>query len=365
MKNNFNIEVLTKKSLIEALEANTFWKNKRVPIPKSKARWLIANERIASDDVCAVIGLENGEIIGYTFVISDRIQIEKNRIEKLSWIHLWWVHEKFEGHIFGMYLFNETVKQLNGKVLINSYLERNNRFFEKGPFRIINKRKRYTIFFFLDPNILIARFRFLKYFKILIKLTNYIISGIRNYFKKKRIARKTKDVSYEYVNQIDNELWLLIEKGCKEDFVLKDKAYVNWHMDNSQYTQTPVSKKFRHSFSSTGYAPNIFLHNLKVFRGNDLIGFISYVVCAREFNVKYFLVKNSSCVSECIAALLEHFFASGSSYIITDDAQLSARIEKEYHPFYIYKIDKKTILHKDVNLSFETVSITDRDGRFH
>jgi hypothetical protein len=365
MKNDIEIVVLTKKDLFVAIECNNLWENNIVALPKSKAQWLLKNDRIKDDDVCAVIGLENNRVIGYTLVIPDLIKTKNNIIEKAYWIHIWWVISQYDGHVLGLYIFNETVKLLNSKVLINSFLEKTNPFFEKGPFKIINKRERFTIFFNLESNILVGRFSFLKHFKWLINLTNSTIVNSINYYNNRKVTKRTANLSYEYINEIDEETWIFIEPKCQDDLTVKTKSYVNWQIDNSQYIQTPIAEKFRHIFSSTGYSSNIYSYSIKIYRDNEIIGFISYILNTVEFNIKYFLAKDDISKLDCVDALVEHFFQSNAKYIITDDKNLTNEIKNRYFTIFIYRIKKKTITHKDASLDFDDVLVTDRDGRFH
>ncbi|WP_339916538.1 hypothetical protein [Yeosuana marina] len=356
---------LTKKQLREALDLNTYWQNKEVVMPKSKARWLLKNERIEEDDYVAIIGLENTQIIGYTLIVPDIIQTKDHKTCKIHWIHIWCVDKNCKDGILGPYIFNKTIKILNQQVLLNSYQENTNKFFDKGPFEIINKRLRYTVFFNLEPDIIISKFPIFKYVDWLIVLCNKTIVKSVNYLNQKKLKKITAHLTYEYLNELDEETWEFLSKRCQNDFTVKTKSVINWHIDNSQYTQTPISKKFKFSYYSTGFSENIYSYTLKILEDTALIGFISYVVNGMEFNLKYFICKDNTYGEKCMAALMEHFFKSKASYIITDDTKLVQQIKNQYKPVFTYQIEKKTIAHKNMGLNFEDVLVTDRDGRFH
>ncbi len=365
MNSNFSLITVTKKQLRDALDLNTYWQNKEVAMPKSKARWLLKNERIEDNDYVAVIGLENNEIVAYTLIITDRIQTKDHQVSKINWIHIWWVDSNRKDEILGPYIFNKTVKILNQNLLLNSYLENTNKFFAKGPFNIINKRLRYTIFFDLELNIILSRFPVFKYFKWLIILCNKtIVKGI-NYINTKQLKKSTNHLTYEYINELDEETWEFLSKRCQDDFTVKSKYYVNWHIDNSQYTQTPIPEKFKFSYSTTGFSKNIYSYTFKIIENNELIGFISYILDGFVFYLKYFVCKNDNYEEKCVAALLEHFFKFKASYMITDDSKVTQLIKKQYKPVFTYQIEKKTIAHKNMDLNFEDIIVTDRDGRFH
>lgn len=365
MISNFNIVPLTRKQLQEAIDQNTYWQNNVVAMPKSKAIWLLKNERIASEDYVAIIGLENNEIVGYTLIIPDIIQTSKNETFKINWVHIWWVNKKYNGEIVGPFIFNKTLKILNKNVLLNSYLENTNKFFSKGPFNIINKRPRFTVFFNLEPSIIVSRIPVFKYLKWLITICNKtLIIGV-NYLNYKKANKVTGPLTYEYINELDDESWQYIKEKCKNDFTVKSKNYINWQIDNTQYTQTPIQKKFRFTYSTTGYSPNIYSYTVKIMEEKSLIGFLSYVLNGLEFNLKYFICKDTTLEKKCLAVLIEHFIKSKASYIITDDSKLAHQIKKQYITVYTYQIEKKGIAHKNLKINFEGTILTDRDGRFH
>lgn len=364
MNKNLNIVYLTKSDLGVALKNNTYWNNTVVAMPKSKAQWILKNDRIEPEDHVAVIGLEKDKIIAYTLIVPDLIKVG-NTHEKVNWIHIWWVNQKYSGSIIGTYIFNKTIRVLNKNVILNSYIENTNEFFNKGPFTTIKARPRFTIFFKLDHSILVSKLSVLKHFKWLVALANNTIVRLYNQLNKNKIKNATKNLTYDYLNILDDETWQLIEKKTKNDFTVKTRDYVNWLIDNTQYTQTPISNKFLHSYSTTGYSKNIYSNTVKVIYNNSLIGVLSYVINGIEFNLKLFITKDANLTKLCVGALLEHFFKSGATYIITDDAMVAELINKHYRPIFTYKKEKKAIAHKSLNFNFNKVLVTDRDGRFH
>ena len=172
-------------------------------------------------------------------------------------------------------------------------------------------------------------------------------------------------LTYEYCNELDDETWQFISQKCQNEFTVKSENYVNWLIDNSQYTQTPIHEKFRFTYSTTGYSSNIFSYSVKIFEGENLVGFLSYVLNGIEFNLKFFIYNEDTHEEKCLAALMEHYLKSKASYIITDDSKLANQIKKQYKPVFTYQIQKKAIAHKNLKLNFENINLTDRDGRFH
>lgn len=361
---NLNIIDLTKLELIEALDNNTYWVNERILMPKSKALWLLKNERIKPDDFCAILCLENNVIISYVLTIPDSIQLKDGSLEKINWLHEWWVDPKYQGSIISSYVFNHAIKKLNKNILIESNGENAEAFF-KAQFKPIHSKTRHTIFFILQSDIVVNKFSFLKYFKFLIDIINSTVVKLLNINSVKKAKKRLKHITYEYINELDTASWTFIEPRCENDFALKSRDYINWHIDNSQYTQTPISKKFNFTFSTTGFSDNIHTHSLKIIKDNQIIGFISYLFNLIEFNVKYFIPKDETHYDICVDVLVEHCLKHKATYIITDDSKLNASINKKYFTVFTHRAEKKSKAHKSSEINFEDIILTDRDGRFH
>lgn len=365
MNPNLKVIALTKQNLIDAINENTYWQNERVFIPKSKALWLLKNTRIEANDYCAILCFENNHLISYLLSIPDLINLEGGSQKKLNWMHEWWVAENYQSTIISSYVFNQAVKKLNKNVLIESNAENSESFFSKQ-FHTIHVKPRYTIFFRLEHSVLINKFPFIKYFKFIIHILNstlVTLLNIKNFNKTKKSL--TEDIHYEYMNEIDHDTWAFLEPRCQNDFSLKTKDFVSWHIDNSQYTQTPIAKRFHFKFSTTGFSDNIHAHTFKIIKDKQIIGFISYLFNMIEFNVKYFLSKDDAHYNICVAALIEHCLKHKATYIITDNTKLSDAINKKYITLFTYKKEKKSRIHKACDTTLNDVLLTDRDGRFH
>ena len=59
MSEDLEVVGITKKMLRQILNKNAYWKDDIAPLPRSKASWLILNDRISEEDYCSVIAKEN------------------------------------------------------------------------------------------------------------------------------------------------------------------------------------------------------------------------------------------------------------------------------------------------------------------
>ncbi|WP_378173687.1 hypothetical protein [Aquimarina sp. SS2-1] len=365
MSKDLQVIGVTKKMLSEAIDKNTYWKNDLAPLPKSKALWLVANGRINDDDYCGVIGYEGDKMISFIFMFPDLLNAKDNKPKKVYWMISWWVHKTYKDTVLGTYIYNEAVNLTRKQILIKSYAENVNTFYEKQPFKVIASRLRHTIFFSLDASMLIGRFKFLKSFKFILDGMDGFVGLVIRIFNAAKLKNKVKELSYEYINRLDDDTWEFIRPLCDKDLIYKTKEYVNWQIDSGQYLQTPVPKRHPHKSLQTGISNNIYLHNLKIIKAGRLIGFLSYVVNFNEFNIKYFLVQDDENYDLCIDALMENFIKHKTTFIFTDDTKLSDNITKRYKTIFTHKVTKKGLAHNDTKIDIDNVMMLNRDGHFY
>jgi len=362
-----NLEVigLTKKMLREALDTNLYWKESPALMPKSKASWLVANSRINDEDYCGVIGYEDQKMISFVFMFPDLLNIGDSKGQKVYWMLAWWVHSKYKNTVLSTYIYNEAVNLADKQILIKSYAENVTTFYEKQPFTVIASRLRHTIFLSLDTSILLGRFKFLKTFKFAINWFDAMSYSLLKGINKLKFKKQTKDISYDYIDQIDAETWSFIEPLCKNDLILKTKEYINWQINNNQYLQTPVSDKQSYKALQTGISNNIHIHNVKILKDHKIIGFISYIINYNELNIKYFLVKDEKYYELCIDALMDNFYKLKVRFIFTDDTKVSDTIAKRYKTIFRHRVLKKGLAHNETKLDFSTANMMNRDGHFY
>jgi rRNA-processing protein FCF1 len=365
MSKDLKVLGVTKKMLRESINENTYWEGSLAPMPKSKAQWMLANPRFEEDDYCAVITTANNQILSFISLVPDYLNLKNNNFKKVYWMVSWWVHPKNENTILGTYTFQEALKLTDNKILIKSYAEHIEPFYKKMPFNIIESRNRYTIFLSLDHSMLLGKFKFLKPFKLFFVALDRVTYYVINFFNKLKFKNTTSKLNYEYINGIDQNTWNFIEPLFKNDLIYKTKDYVNWHLDNNQFTQTPVADKFLYKSIEIGTSNNIYQHNLNIIKNNKIIGFFSYILNYNEFNVKYFLVEKEENYNVCIDALIENFIKKKARYIFTDDTTLAENIKKRFITVFTHKSLKKGLAHNSLELTENEVTLYNRDGHFY
>ncbi|QKX06860.1 hypothetical protein HN014_18700 [Aquimarina sp. TRL1] len=364
MGEDLEIIPITKSTLREAVKSNKFWKDEVAPLPKSKATWLLQNNRIEEDDYCGIIAVEKGKIMAYILLFPDLINTVEKTVEKVYWMLLWWVHKKYKDTVLGTYFYREALGLTKSRVIIKSFAEEVNEFYKKQPFDVLLARERFTLFFSVEPSILVGRFPKLTPFKPVLKVLDKTVAFLVRNKNNWGIKKRTAVLSYEYPQSIDDKLWAFIAPLCKDDLILKTQEYVNWQLDYKQYTQVNPGDTFPYKSLLAGLSSKVYITNVAVKEGEKIIGFFSYVVNNKEFNIKYFLVEEEKKLAVIVDALMEHFIKEKTSFIFTDDAILAKKITEKYSAIFVYKKIKKALAHKTLSLTLGHLSFHNRDGHF-
>ena len=365
MSKNLEVVGITKKQLRHAIENNLYWRDPIAPLPKSKAIWLVSNPRIDEDDYCGVIGFENKKMVSFVYMFPDYLNTKNDTIKKVYWLILWWINEAYKNTVLGNYTYTQALNLANKQVLVKAYAENVTSFYEKQPYKVIASRLRHTIFFSLDTSILIGRFPFLKPITFFVSKFDNLTYTVLKKLNKAKIKTTVFDgVSYEYINELDDDTWVFIKPLCENDLILKTKEYINWQINNVQYTQTPIAKQSYASLQ-VGCSRNIHIHNVKIMKNYEIIGFLSFTINYNECNVKYFLVKDYENYNTCVDILIENLYATKTKFIFTDDLELSNNIKKRFKTIYTHKVTKKGLAHNEIDMDRDTLTFHNREGHFY
>jgi len=364
MKANIEVVVYTKHQLRQALDKNSLWNGTiESAISKNKVNWLLNAPRIKEDDYCLLLGLADKKMVAFIHLLPDELNIENDSKKKVYWLIEWWVNEEYTDTVLGIYLYNEALKLTNNKTLIKSNAEKVNVFYRKQPFTPILSRKRYTIFFGLNPDSLIVKFSFLKYIKPILKITDFFVKKLIAYWNINKIGDSTKNLKYEYLSIIDNSTWEFIKPFLNHDVIKKTKDYISWQLDPKQYIQTTIPRKNYAKAKIKGYTNKVNIYSFKVISNEKPIAFISILNFNGEVYIKYFIASNTH-YELAVNALIEHCIVLKVSHIFTDDANLVNAIKRKIKTVFMYSIDKTAWVHNSVVNDVENLVFTERDGHF-
>lgn len=365
MKSGEDLEIisLTKTLLKEALEKNTYWDSSAtdVPFSISKAYWLLENERVKDDDVCAVIATSNNQIVSLVYLIPDFINTNSG-LKKVYWSRRWWIHNDYKKTVLPTYIIKQSETSVKNQVIIKFLGKDVVEYYKKQPFIEVSHRTRYFIVFNVDTSLLINKFKFLKYFNPLVKLLDNTSRKIVSTINKSKL--KTKEVTYDYVTVINDELWQFLSPFYKNDLVPKSKSYLNWQINNNQYTNAPIKEKRTHDCLIASINSNIYNLSLSVNKNNKRVGFISILIRNKEVIVRYFTCNNEH-FETCADALMEQLIATKTTNLQTENETLGHYIQKKYSNIYTDKRKLYGLINKNISdVIPEGIVINDQDGNF-
>ncbi|MBP2832009.1 hypothetical protein J8281_07380 [Aquimarina sp. U1-2] len=363
MKGNLEVNHVTKSDLKIALQNNTYWKgNSVIPFTKSKAFWLLDNERIEEHDLCSVMVHENDRLVAFVYLIADWITTPSG-MKKIYWCRRWWVADDYKSSILSTFVMKEAVSATKQQILLKFLGKTVIEYFKNQPYVEFSHRTRYFIVSSLITSWVLRRFKFLKVIKPIIQAIDMLSGRLINYLNHKKIQKKVIPIQYEYLSTIDQTTWAFLQDKLKNDLIPKTKEYINWQLSSRQYTQTLVAHKFPHSCLIAGASTNMYIVNFNVVLSAKIIGFISVLIRTNEYQVKYFVAEEEY-YDICVAALIQNFHKTKTNTIYTEDNKLGKFILKNYHHIYVDKRSLYALAHHEIDHDFSKEIIHDRDANY-
>ncbi|GAL70757.1 hypothetical protein [Jejuia pallidilutea] len=364
MGEDIKIASLTKEELRDAIVNNTYWSTdtRDIPFSKSKASWVLKNDRIDNNDVCAIIGTENQTVISFIFLVPDFIKT-KSGTEKIFWSRRWWISDKYKDSILPTYTMSIAMNAVNNKAVVKFLGKDIEAYYRKQPFTEFAHRTRYYIIFNLDANILLSKISSLKHIKGVVKAIDSVSLSFVSVFNAFKTKKNTKPLTYEYVSCIDENLWQFLSPFCEKDLIPKSKAYISWQIDNNQYTNAPIRDKYPHNCLLSTIYKRVYNISYIIKKEGHIIGFTSFLVRGKEAMVRYFIVKDEY-LEACADALMENVIQTKATNLQTENETLGKYIKKKFVNLYTDKRKLYALAHNDMNIDFENAVINDRDGNF-
>lgn len=364
MGEDIQITSLTKEELRIAIAQNTYWKKeaKDVPFSKSKAIWVLKNDRIDNNEVCAIIGTENQTVISFIFLVPDVINT-KTGTEKIFWSRRWWISDKYKDSILPTYTMSVAMNAVNNKAVVKFLGKDIEEYYRKQPFTEFAHRTRYYVIFNLDSNIVLSKISALKHIKGFVSAIDKFSLSLVSFFNKIKTKKKTKQLTYEYVSDIDESIWQFLAPFCEQDLIPKSKEYISWQIDNNQYTNAPIRHKYIHNCLLSTIYKRVYNISYTIKKEGEIIGFTSFLIRGNEAMVRYFITKQGY-LEDCADALMENVVQTRATNLQTENEALGKYVNKKFLNLYTDKRKLYALAHNDMNIDFENAIINDRDGNF-
>ncbi|WP_298496337.1 hypothetical protein [uncultured Algibacter sp.] len=358
---NLELITLTKSSLKDAITEDKYWNGTfQPPFSKNKAKWILENDRASNEDVIAILGYENHNIIALVYLVPDLIKSDNGKLKKIFWSQRWWVSDKYKDTVLSTYIKSVSLNACNNQVVVKFLGDGTKAYYEKQPFIKFAKRNRYIFVFSIDHGLLINKKNSLQKVKPLLKLIDGLSRKIIASLNKSKIKSKhflTKNVEF-----IDDNIWFFIEKLCLEDLVPKSKDYINWQISNNQY------EVIQDGLDKAGYkcllnsiSNKIYNINTVVKFENEIIGFISAYVSGNRFVIRYF-VANEPYYRDCVNVMIKNFIQSKCTILQTEDTKLGELINSSYFKVYSDVKELVSLKHNDIDINLNSKVVKDQDG---
>lgn len=362
MSENIEVKVYNKSQLRTLVETNEFWKEQgSIVISKNKVQWMLQSPRIEDEDICLMIGLADEKFVAFIHVIADDLNTKPS--SKVYWMNEWWVQKEYQDTILGMYMYNDALKQMDFKVLVKSNAESANEFYRKQAFTSILTRERFTIFFSLNADSIIVKFPFLKSVRTVIRLFEAFSFKVINSWNKAKLKGKTRNLSYEYLNEIDANTWEFCKNFLEDDLIKKDKEYLSWQLSSAQYVSAPRYDKIYNSSRIGGTNSVVEIKTFTVYAESNIVAFISLLSFGNEAYVKYFLTSDDN-FNLAVNALIENCIAMKRSYIFTDNDKLAKHISDNFAKVFMYNVKKTAWGHNTIASKIDGLKTKEQDGQF-
>lgn len=330
------IKYIRVKELFTYIASDEFAHQPIIPISGLRAISQAHNPSADPDDYALLLSMEQGEIIGYIGILPCSVYLlgKKHKVYSNTG---WWVHPE-KGRKSAMQLFYRMI-QICGDTLFfadltphtTSIVKATNLFKIPEPktgLKIIYKFSFYTM--------LPRKYPKLNYFKPIWKLSDSFLNIIVLPLTKKRKFVVDTNIKLLKIENIDTETAEFIDSFSGENIQFRKQTELDWIL---KYPWLRVSDNEKDEESKKYYFSTICKeftnHCYKIYRDDELIGFVMLTSRNREFKMPYYFSKSSD--SDIIFKVVDNllFTLGAVSFTTWQSAYLSYFVMNAH--FFLYK----------------------------
>lgn len=222
----------TIRDLRKALEEDSLWNTWYIPITRHRALSQIHNPRAEEGDVALITAMHEGEFVGYMGILPDVMYIE-GKERKFGWLSCWWVDpEKKHLHAAGE-LYRRSFVLYHDDVAGASYSPSAWRVYEASKkFIPFHKMPRCTYLLRMAGGTLLpSRKPQFKKIAWLLKAGDAILNpfvDLRLRFRKRLLRKACRNISFEYINSIDDGAEACIRRNQAMEYTKRGKKEFDW-----------------------------------------------------------------------------------------------------------------------------------------
>lgn len=362
------IKKIYKKDIYELLNDHSFWNHSFLSISKHRLFAHAKNPNSEDNDIVLLLAYMDNELLGYMGVFIDKININGSE-KKIGWLSTWWVHPKTKGTGIGREILNTMYQENNGQIGISQFTPSAKRVYDKSGY-FTTLKDNIGIKAVLRSNltfVIAALFPKMKKLGILYQIIDSFLNLFINCklsVQKHFIENRLQNVKIEYLNNIDNETQIIINKFNKNDVSDKSKAFFEWLKAYNWVQKAPLlefTEKSKYEFSM--YDKDFDISYVKVKQQDECIGFI--VLQKRNYVSKVLFTyfdksKHTNIISDVIK--LQNLVQNTREIICYDEA-VCENLKKSSIFLYRTKKSKQSIISKVFEKSdFDNVRMNFGDG---
>lgn len=287
-----------------------------IPISKNRAISYFNNPRCNPNDVVLYLAYIDGKLVGYRTVMPDTL-FKDGKAIYVGWLSGNWVNPKLRRKGIASELFRAASDDWSGRFLYTNYALESKAVYDKTE-RFVKVQTLIGTRSYIRPclaKVLPVKGKIFRVTKFVWKFLDIVLS-IVNPLPLILKSFRLKGVDLEYVNKPDNELISLFIKITEKSPTRRTAKELDWILQYPWLVSSPMADRIGQKYFFSSSPKRFEQYFIKVYRKNDLIGFLMINDTDGYISTPYIYSKNNDS-SLFAKILLKHAASVGASRITT------------------------------------------------
>ncbi len=330
--------------LNEFVHSELYKQSLNIPITKQRVISQIKNPRANKNNIALIIAInKENQIVGFIGALPD--SFGKNLEIDFYWNSCWWIDQK-KGKKTAIPLLLKFLKVCDNKVMLRDMTDKTRQIISRlNKFETIKDLKGFRYFIKLNSaEILPKRKKIFVIVKPILLLIDYLVNFSLKI--KNKSFRKTENIQVKYLNSVDDETEIFLNKLNKKELFKRGKDELNWILNYPWVIQGNKKNTQFYYFSETAKKFENYL--VKIYKKEQLIGVL--LLNNHDGLVKipyiYFKQKDVNLIVQFIYQFLEEQKAIS---LLTFNKSINKAIQNNKNPFWkINEHNKEFVVSKSL-----------------
>ena len=322
-----------------------------IPISRHRGISHYNNRCAKPEDKILFLAYEETKFVGYLGAMPDELTFNKKTIQ-VAWLSCMWVDTSQRGKGIAPMLLSHAHKTWNGNLLITNFIPLAKRAYDKTglftEFKSLPGVRGYLRFNLTE--ILISKKPDFQKIKWLLKTIDgglNIVNEIR--LLRWRLKLNVKNISFEFVRDIDSDILKLIETQNYTHLAPKNVRYFHWLMQFPWILEGPFEDENSKRYAFSSVRKDFSQYYVKILDADKIpVAFV--ILTKRDGQLKtpylYFNERYTEIVYKFILALA---LKKGIKTITTYNPLISKRALTSWNPFILTrKLNYRILISKDL-----------------